>query len=722
MKTWWGFYGTILVFTLVALTGATAKVPDQESVELEAVVISGTGTEVPTKDSTLSTTVISEKEMEQRQVIRVEEMLRYVPGVTINQSGSRGGATSLYLRGGNSNYTQVLFNGIRMNDAGGDFDFNALTTDNLSRIEVVRGPMSALYGTDAMTGVVNVMTKKGVGPPTLNLAAGLGPHTENAPLIEEYRASLMGSYQKFGYSIGYSRMDDPGILKLNNRFRSDTLVARLDLEPLENLSFTSHTYFLDSRFGFPTEYGGDVFDPKSVGGPGLDPDQNTNKVDLLQGLTANYWPFKWWENEVTLALSQRDRYFNDPRNPLASTFDHFFGSFYSRNLERRFTLDYHSNFRFGSRDKVESISTLGVAYRDEQLKQWLWMGQSLFAGPSASALKTSRHSTAFYAQEQVNLWNRVFLVGGFRVEDNSVFAQTQFIPRASAALRIPETDTTLRAAGGRAIKEPTFLESYSRDQLSIANPKLKPEVNVAWEVGLDQYLWNNRFKFSATYFENDFTNLITFVPRVYPEPSSFENIGRVRTTGLEFALRTQPFQGLTLGFVYTNLLYFKVLDDGGVGGLYFRTGQPLLRRPRHTFSLVVDYVYDRLNLNLSGVYLGSRDDSLFRFTQPFFFNSARVNNRDVFTLNLAATYDVVRDWGYINKVQLWARLSNLTDRYYMETYGYSSPRFSMVGGLRVVFGLKPGGDQKKPVSQGNPPLTGLFSPGLSATPGEEPRI
>jgi len=695
----------------LAQGGAAAAEMISDTVVLEPVVVTATGTEVPLKDSTQSVTVITEKQIEERQAVRVEEMLRYTPGVTIQQSGARGGTTSLFLRGGDSDQTQVLFNGVRINDAGGDFDFNALTTDNISRIEVVRGPMSALYGADAMVGVVNLMTQKGVGPPTLNLAAGTGFHAEKGAAIEEYRASLLGSYKKLGFSIGWSHISDPGILPVNNQFRSNALVARLDLDPMDNLSFTYHTLLLNNRFGVPTENAGDIYDVKEQKGPGLDPDQNSSKIDLLQALEVDYWPLPWWQNHLTLALSHRDRHFDDPANPAVtpldllvgpynSQFDLLFGSFNSRDRERRYSLDYHANLRFGSREKAESISTLGFYAREEQLKQWTWFGAippgplTFFSAPQSSQfISTRRGATAFYAQEQLNLWQRVFLVGGFRVENSSVFNQTEFVPRGSAAVHFPETDTTIRAAGGRAIKEPTFLETYSRTQLSWPNPNLKPEQNVSWEVGLDQYFLENNVQFSITYFENYFNDFITFVARDFPELSSFENIGAVRVAGLETYLVLRPAKEFTLRLAYTNL-FTRVADDGDIDNLFFQAGKPLLRRPRHTFSFVANYNRDRLNVNLAGYYTGWRDDSKFIFEYPFLFQSERVNNRDYFILNLAASYDVVRNRGYVNKVQLWAKINNLLDERYQEIFGFSSPGFTMLAGLRVIFGLKPQpGDQ-----------------------------
>lgn len=683
MRIWWGF---LFFWALWPALSAWAEEtpPGKEAYLMEEVVVTATRTAVPAKETGVSYTVITDKEIKERQATRVEEMLRDVPGATISQTGGRGGTTSLFLRGGNSNHTQVLLNGMRLNDAGGDFDFNTLTVDNLERIEVIRGPMSALYGADAMTGVVNLVTKKGTGPPTLSYTGQWGAHSENGFFNGENRLSFLGAYKNFGYSMAYSRIDDDGILRLNNRFHSNVLNSRLDLDPLENLSFTFTTFLVDSFAGFPTVLGGDKFDAKSAGGPGLDPDRNNTKTDLLLGLTANYWPFKWWENELNLAYCDRDRRYNDPNNP-ETAIDTLFGAFFSRNLERRSSLDYHSNFRFGAKAAVESISTLGVAARSEQLKQSLFFGATAFGPPFTNSLKTSRTSTAFYAQQQLSLVDRVFVTAGFRMEDNSVFDHLEFTPRASAAFVIKETDTVLRAAGGRAIKEPTFLESYSRDQLSVANPKLRPERNVAWEAGVDQYFLKDRGKFSVTYFENHFSDFITFVPRTFPQLSSYENIGEVRTKGFEFALRVRPGWGLTVGAAYTYFTELTVLDDGGVGGLFFRSGQDLLRRPRHTFSFDLDYVWRRLEAHLNGLYAGSRDDSLYTFTQPFTFNSSRVVNGPYFVLNLAVAYDLIRDWGYIKKVQLLAKANNLLDRNYMEVYGYSFPRFQALGGLRLVF-------------------------------------
>jgi vitamin B12 transporter len=676
MRKWLG----IVLMAAASWPGAVAaqEAGAPEAVVMEEVVVTATRTPTPTEETGVSTTVFTRKEIEEKQATLVEEVLRSAPGVTVSQTGGRGGETSLFVRGGNSNNTQVLLNGIKLNDAGGAFDFSTLTVDNVNRIELIRGPMSSLYGADAMTGVVNLITNKGAGPPSLSLTSYLGAHSENGNLQSEQRASLTGAYQKFAYSIAFSRVDDQGLLNLNNRFYSNVLNARLDWDPKENLSFTFINMLIDSRAGFPTVNGGDRLDAKSAGGPGLDPDRNTTKTDLVLGLIGNYWPWKWWENELTIAYTRWDRHFNNPPNPAQTLFDQFFWEF-TRDLEQHYNLDYHSNFRFGDKDGVGSITTFGVAARTEQLKSRA--AGALFGSDFQSFLKASRHSTAFYSQEQLAFWDRFFLTGGFRLEDNSVFSGAEFTPRASAAFKVKETDTVLRAAGGRSIKEPTFIQTSSQDPSFLGNPNLKPEKNTSWEVGADQYLWKQKVKLGMTYFENHFTDFITFV-QTSPFTGTFENIGAVRTTGLELGLKASPGWGLSLATAYTHLFQFTVLDDGGQGGLFFKTGKHVLRRPRNTFSFDAQYTRGRLGLHVSGLYTGRRDDSRFTFGPPY---AARVVNGGFFVLNLAATYDVMQNWGYLKKVQLVARANNILDRFYEEVYGYSSPRFNAMAGVRVVY-------------------------------------
>lgn len=647
---------------------------------LGEIVISATGTEVPLKETSTSTTIITKPQMEARQDPRVEEFLRDVPGATISQTGSRGGQTSLFLRGGNSNMNLVMLNGFRLNDTGGAFDFNKLTVDNVNRIEVVRGPMSSLYGNDAMTGVISLMTTKGQGPPKLTASSLWGGHAEghsDTNLIDEQRVSLTGAWKKFSYSMAYGHYDDSGILAINNRFSSNVVNARFDLEPVDNLQFTLTNYYVNTYYGFPTS-SGDRFDPVPWGGNGLDPDQNQKTSTVLIGLGTNYQPVSWWQNELLLGFLNLDSRYNNPANPFFVNFQTT--NYYSRDLEKQWTLNYRSNFIFGSKEKLASTTTLGVEMRHAQFKGWSNSWDWNINEYSDSMNKARRGSFTWYLQEQVGVWDRFFLTVGGSLEDNSAFQKLEFCPRASAALRFPETNTTLRAAGGKAVKAPSFLETNSFNPFFLGNPTLLPEKNVSWEVGFDQWLWQDRVQGGLTYFENHFTDLIQYAQTSFIT-GSFFNIAAARTQGFELYLQATPFKGFTARTAYTYLTELKVLDDGGLVNINIITGQNLLRRPRQSWNFDLNYVCGPVEVNFHGYYIGARADRRPSNDAPYY--ATRLVNGGFFTADLAAYYTVIQNWSYINRLQLMARAMNLFDKNYEEVFGYSSPRFQFIGGLRL---------------------------------------
>lgn len=675
-----GCFSLLAVFTgIMPLWGE--EVASRGVQVLDEIVVTATGTEVPLKENSTSTTIITGQQMEGRQEPRVEDFLRDVPGAIIMQNGGRGSATSLFLRGGNSNMNLFMINGFRLNDTGGAFDSNKLTVDNLDRIEVVRGPMSSLYGNDAMTGVINLITRQGQGPPKLTVTSLWGGHAEGHSknnLIGEQRVSFQGSWEKFSYSMAYGRYDDTGILGLNNRLGSNVVNSRFDLEPTDKLKLTLTNYFVNTYYGFPTS-SGDRFDAKSLGGNGLDPDQNQKTATMLTALTGNYWPFSWWENELKLGFLNLDSRYNNPANPFYVT--NQTTDYYSRDLEKQWTANYRSNFCFGFKERLASTTTLGVEMRQAQFKGWSRSWDWNIGDYSSSMNKARRGSYTWYLQEQVGVWDRLFLTVGGSLEDNRAFQKVEFCPRASAALRFPETDTTLRAAGGKAVKAPSFYETNSLDLFALGNPALLPEKNVSWEVGFDQWLWQNRVQGGLTYFENHFTDMIQYVWNGLTFTGSFFNIAAARTKGFEFYLRAKPFKGFTVRTAYTYLTELKVLDDGGLVSINIITGRNLLRRPRQSWNFDLNYVHGPLEVNFHGLYVGAREDRRPSNDAPYY--ASRLDNGGFFTADLAVYYTLLQKWGNVNRVQLMARGQNLFDKKYEEVFGYSSPRFQIIGGLRL---------------------------------------
>lgn len=676
------FYGCLsLLSVFIGIVPLWAQDADNQGVQvLNEIAITATGTEVPLKDNSTSTTIITQPKIEARQDARVEEFLRDVPGAVISQSGGRGGQTSLFLRGGNSNMNLVMLNGFRLNDTGGAFDFNKLTVDNINRIEVVRGPMSSLYGNDAMTGVINLFTRQGQGPAKLTMTSLWGGHAEGHSannLIDEQRVNLEGAWKKLSYSMAYGRYDDSGILPINNRFASNVVNSRFDLEPSDKLKLTLINYYVDSYYGFPTS-SGDRFDAKSFGGNGLDPDQNQKATTTLTGLTGNFCPVSWWENDLKLGFLNLDSRYNNPANPFFVNFQTT--NYYSRDTEKQWSLNYRSNFHFGSKEFLASTTTLGVEMLHAQYKGWSDSFDYNINQYSDSMNKARRGSFNWYLQQQLGLWNRLFLVVGSGLEDNSAFQKLEFTPRASAAFRIRETNTTLRAAGGKAVKAPSFLETNSLNPFFFGNPGLRPEKNVSWEVGLDQWLWKDRVQGGLTYFENHFTDMIQYTQTSFTD-GSFFNIAAARTKGFELYLQAKPFKGFTARTAYTYLTELKVLDDGGLVNINIITGQNLLRRPRQSWNFDLNYIYGPVEVNFHGLYVGARADIRPSNDAPYY--ATRLTNGGFFTADLAAYYTVVQNWGYVNSVQLMARGMNLFDKNYEEVFGYSSPRFQIIGGLRL---------------------------------------
>ena len=197
---------------------------------------------------------------------------------------------------------------------------------------------------------------------------------------------------------------------------------------------------------------------------------------------------------------------------------------------------------------------------------------------------------------------------------------------------------------------------------------------------MDQWLLKDQVQGGLTYFENNFTDLIQYAQTSLTTGSYF-NIAAARTKGFEFYLTAKPFTGFTARTAYTYLTELKVTDDGGITNINIITGQNLLRRPRQTWSFDFNYVYKPFEINFNGLYVGARADRRPDNNAPYY--AVRVNNGGYFIANLAAYYTLVNNVGYIKRLQLMARANNLFDKNYTEVFGYSSPRFNIIGGLRL---------------------------------------
>jgi vitamin B12 transporter len=659
-------FSTFLLISISFLLSSSVlgQEGEKESEELEPVVV--TATKIPTPISQLgaSIEIITEEEIKERGAKDMLEVLRDIPGFNIVQTGSRGGNASLFVRGGESDFNLVLIDGVQVNDIGGSFDFSRLTTDNIERIEVVKGSHSAIYGSDAVTSVINIITKKGKGKPTLDVSAALGAHKEkDGSLIQEYQASFRGGGRNFGYSLAYGRIDDNGILRINNEYTNNTFSGAFNYNPLDILNLSVIARYGDSSFEFPTEFAGDQFDP-------LDPDQFDKVKDLTLGANISFSPTNWWEHILLVGLHDRDFLFKDNPNPDVTFFDSDKPST-TKTDETRFSLDYRWNFYYNFPEIANSISTLGFEYENEEADQ------NSISSFGASAFDESRDNFAFYFQEQVGFFERLFITGGFRVDDNENFG-TEISPRGSIAFLIQETRTKLRGGVGRGIKEPTIIENFGLGTFAIGNPNLKPEESISWEIGLDQKVFREILELNFTFFWNKFDNLIVFSFAPFPNGTNFENIQEAKSKGIEVGGTLRPLDGLTIVGNYT-LLDTEVTDDGGLGSIGFSQGKKLIRRPKHSFSFTANYFYRGFNLNLRGIYIGKRDD--LDFSDFVNFTTRRVTLDDYIRLDLTAYYEIPVSFTYLKQIKIFTRIQNLLDEDYEEVFGFSAPRFNFVAGL-----------------------------------------
>jgi vitamin B12 transporter len=622
---------------------------------LDPVVVTGTQIAVPMSELPSAVTVISREEIESRQITDVQQLLRTVPGLNVTQNGGRGGTTNVFPRGGNPNFSLVLVDGMPVNDAGGGYDFSDLTTDNIERIEVIRGPQSALYGSNAIGAVIQIFTRRGRGP-----AQGEVSLTAGTFNTYEGHGTVSGGTERFGGSLGLGYVTTSGFLPINNDYRDFTISSGLDYQPIEALKLAFSARYSDSHFEFPTESAGDRLSP-------LDPNQFQDRQRLVLSLRTTHAMTRWWEQVLLLGYHRNDSLFRDPLD-LGNPED--FADSRTDSEEQRLFLNYVWNVSLPEFYQVGTTWSLGIEAQGEKLDQ-----RSTF-GATTDSVDPSRSQQGYYTQFLFNWRKQATLLAGVRVEDSSVFG-VDTNPRVAASYTLPWSQTKIRGGYATGIRAPSFVENFGTGSpFVIGNPNLKPEESVSWEIGLDQPLLDGRALLSATYFANTYKDLITFVSGPGP---NFLNIQEAESSGIEAGFQVLlPWQ-LKLDGSYT-FLETKVINDGGIGGTFFPPGQPLLRRPKHQGSVGLTYLGDRWTVAFIANAVGPAIDR--DFTQPGF---PRVPLPGHTKLDLAASYAVLQNvWG-IKNLRLQMKIDNLLNEDYEEALGFSAQGIGVRGGLTANF-------------------------------------
>ncbi len=632
----------ILAVALAGLLLQTSHSWSQTPQTLEPTIVTATKLETPAREVASSVTVITKEEIKSKQQPNVLEILRTVPGLDVVQSGGHGQQTSVFMRGANSEHTLVLIDGIEINDPSSPnrvFDFASLTTDNIERIEVVRGPESTLYGSDALGGVINIITKRGQGKPRLTVSTEGGSYKTHQEKI-----GLSGGNDLVNYTLFTSYLDTDGISSAGEDYGNDerdgyenvTASARIGLTPSDNFDIDFILRFTD------TETDLDAFN----GPGGDDPNYRSDYQSLALRTEARLLLFnELWEQKLGLSLTDYDRDTRDDKDAVRPN-DAVRSSFKS-NL---YKIDWQNNLYL---HKTNTL-TVGIEYEEEELDVEDFQDQSWMFAPTTEEYDEKTNTTGYYLQDQIKLWDSFFTTLGIRHDDHEEFgSHTTY--RIASTYSFKQTGTKIHATWGTGFKAPSLAYLYDP---SSGNPDLDPEKSKGWDVGIDQPFWNNRASISLTYFENDFEDLIILDYSTWPAIA--KNINEAKTKGVELGFTLNPLTDLLLSLSYT---YTDAVEE--------ETGDQLLRRPRNKFSANINYKFlDRGNANLNILYVGERDD----------YVGWSVSELASYTVvNLAVSYKLTDDF------RLFGRVDNLFDEEYEEVWGYGTAGIGGYAGAEYTF-------------------------------------
>jgi vitamin B12 transporter len=601
----------------------------EEAAQSEPVVVSATRFDIPLDQSPASVSVISSEDIEQKQIERVSDALREVPGLSVVQTGTPGQLTSVFMRGLPSQDMQVLLNGIPINQGlAGQFDFANLTTDDIDRIEVVRGPQSTIYGPRALAGVVQIFTKQGTGPPGITLSAEGGSY-------DTFRESLQsdGKIGEFDYSIGASSLDTDNA-RPNNNYRNTAGIADIGWSPNEALRIGGLFAYSLSDTGNPNT----IFDPRPIDHFLTEKWLIAPHVDLRVG--------DWWEHRFIFDYDH-ERQLNDPNQ------DGFVGP--TRALFERTQIDYQNDLRPTS----WLILTSGFFYSRLNAGQERPFVLQTF-GPQPTFISDHTEEIAGFLQATLTPIENLIFVAGGRFDHFNQFGGV-WTYRFASSYKIDKTNTTLHSSVATGFSPPS-----SQDKIFGNNFGLKPERDLGWDIGIRQELWSGggrSIMMGATYFHNDLSNVIGF-------NGLFQtlNLGAAETQGLEAELRAQPIADLLLTVSYTYLDAEKTSS----ADISQPQGARLPRRPRNEVYVSASYLWwKKLRTTLEAKFVNAREE--LNFGGPNF------DIEDYSFVNIAAEYEINAH------LSVFGRIDNLTNEHYAEVFGFPALGRAAYGGVKARF-------------------------------------
>ncbi len=655
--------GVLLAWMVGPGRGHAEETSTEEVVKTEEVVVSATKTEIPVKQVTSAVEIITGEQLQQRRVKTVAEALRLAQGLAVFQSGGPGTLVDVRMRGGTPEQTLVLIDGAIVNSATlGSYDFAHLTTDNIERIEILRGNQSMLWGSDAMGGVINITTKRGRDTPNIG---GFFEYGSFNTLREG--GNLTGKKGPLDYALSLSRWDTASFSAINYRrgaterdgYHNWQGSARLGVAlPKEgrlefDFRWMNGIVNLD---GFAFNFATFQSDPADVLGAKSESKQYILAGNFTQSISS------WWSQKLTLSRATDNlvsRSGTVDRNLVTGVA----GVPFPLNSEIDTTsnrIEWQHNFQLGK----PLLLTAGYQFREQQ-------GENIDLITNMTTIANKIiSSNAGFAEAQLNLWDRLFGTAGIRQDEYNVFGSATTY-RVTGGYLHQETGTKLRGSYGTGFRAPTINQLFFPD---FGNRNLRPEKSQGLDVAVDQTLFNDRVVLSVGYFWTRYRNLILAVSD--PVACGFtlfgfcaQNIGLSRATGVEASakfklVRDQPWiKSLDLQFQYT------YTDAQNL------TNSPetqLPKWPLNQWSTILSYQpIEPLRVNLEGRFVGQRfNDTLNEESLPQFY-----------VWNISATYDVNK------RIQVYTRADNLFNEKYEEVLFFGTPIRSIFGGVRMNFDM-----------------------------------
>jgi len=632
-----------IFFTVIFLASTISIVAQSLKYQLKEVVISANRVETTEMELANSFTIITAKQIKSFRKNSLLDILKDVPGLTVIESGNHGSLTSVFLRGAASQHALVLINGIKVNDPTsptGGFDFSNISPDEIERIEIIRGPQSTLYGSDAIAGVINIITnKKSTGKNISLLAEGGSNNYYRA------NANVKGNSGGLFYGINYSREQSKGFSIIsggNGNSERDGYS--------KNVISLNARYYLSKRISaaFYYRYSLKKADLDNTFGFLDDPNYTTNSENHLFNLNL-----KWSLLNNKWKQSFNASYFRGTNHTLNLPDSISQESSKSFNYGKRFQFTWQNNFYF----LKGNVITIGLENLIEK-STTSYYSQTKW-GPYNSIFPEKEASTnSLYLQDLLNYGNKLFITVGGRYDRHKKFGSV-FTYRIAPAYYVSSTATKLKFTYGTGFKAPSLFDLYD---LNYGNPNLKPEKSTGWDVGLEQFLFNYKVSLSLTYFSNKFNDLIGF-------DSHFKaiNINKAESNGFEFILKWELGKELKANFSYTYTKAINKTDGDPENNLQ------LLRRPRNKFVLLVNYSpTTRVGIGIDYVFIGARYDKDFNT-----FPATRVELKKYSLLNANINFKLNRI------ISFYLKGVNLLNSNYHQVFGIQTLGRSFYGGVNI---------------------------------------